>query len=855
MAIQIGLGLALGASGGGGGEPVVTFDFYADSAAAGGGDGSQGAPFSTLAAASSALTNGASLGLIDGSYFQEEISQAARTNVRIGSVPNWLALSSGGWSAGAQTGVYQRVIAGAVGLGLVLREGATELTWVSSQKMCSRIAGTYGVEYDGTDVVLYVHPTGDGNPATNGLVYTHRILPYIDCTSELTGFAAGAQPNVYVVTGVVLSASGTAYLSVQEDGTLLQGKTSEANASADPGSSYRTGNAGTVDIYVHASDSGDPASNGKEYRYSNRLTAITLGSGANVSGVEVNGNRHNDGAIVLGDNSTLTRCVIRNGGKHNALAGFGSTVSYNRILEAHNHTENGIPIVIYSGTAPGGTVHSYVESNIFTLRGLLASPTNQSCVFCHTSSGTVAGNLYIRNNTFIDCFGSLSAGGANISGNVRFDDNYITLSESYTTMPYTFASPHIVANGTDGGASGNKFWFPEPWATTFTATDSLIAATGQRVIDENEFYTGPYFNYLIAALAGVDTPNLTVRNNKGSTLATNFIRLASTVNTIAECTGNIVGVAQGRPIDTLNTSTITLCDNNQWNSSIGFRKGGTTYTWATWVGTAGHDAASGAGGDNRSVGLERGKTAFGDPRDWPNCWFWYDAQVASSITQASGDVSAVADLSGHGRNLVLHEPTPGSDKVSYSTQGGLPYLAPVANGGLKYATQDFNMPLHMIAFVARLNGTLSAASSTQVVMCMTDSANVAPAIKLGSVGASFTNEIVTAQQGGSNAYVYGSGAATYAANVPHLFLLYFDPVTDTGLIEIDGVAVATMTNVSRTTQSLMSGTKGKNLFFLRGEATASPLAGYLGFIAGFGPVSLNAKAALTTYLMTRWGIA
>ncbi len=831
----------LGCFGGGGGA-AVTFDFYVDSAAAGGGDGSSVAtPFNTLAAASAALVNGSSLGLVDGSYFQEEIDEAALTNVRIGSVPNWLTLSSGGWSAGAEPLVYKRTISGAVGLGIILKEGSSELSFVSSEKMCSQDAGSYWVTYSGTDVVLYIHPTGSGNPASNGLAYTHRILPFIDCTEVLTGFLPGLELNVYKVSGLTPEAGALAYNTVSEDGILLQRKTSEALSSADPGSCFITADTGSTDFYVHASDSGIPITNGKEYRYSARLYAIHLGDGANVSGIETSGQRHNDGSTVLGANSTLTTCAIRNGHKHNALCGFGSAVRSNRFLEGHYHVDTGIQLVIYSGGAIAGLPHTYVEDNVFVNRGLLAAPTQG--VYCHTSGANGGTDIYYRRNRWLDCFGAIYANASNIAGAPHFDDNYITISPGFTaSLPYSFGSPYIQAVNLDG----NKAWFPEPYATTFTVADKFIEAGATIVFDDNIMEIGPYFTSMLAATGG--TPDVTARNNKGSHFG-EFIRLGAASNTITDCSGNVMGAS--RPISTINTTVISACNNNHWPSAQEFRRAGSIKTWAQWV-ADGFDVASDGAGDNREATLRPGQTAYGDARDYPHCWFWHDAQVASSITESGGDVSAVADLSGKGRNLVLHEPVPGTDKVSYSQQGGLPYFAPVANGGLVLPVQDFNMPLHMIAAVVRLSAPLSAAASQQFLLSTHPGDD--SSIRLGSFSGVFTDEIVAALASNIAGYAYTSASDSYAASTPHLLLLYRDPVDGLVKIEIDGVAIATMPAVGSVNLFALGGNKSFAMMLMRGNASVNKLGGHLGFMAGFGPVSLDAKALLTTYLKTRWGI-
>ncbi len=678
--------------------------------------------------------------------------------------------------------------------------------------------------------------------------YGHGARPIIDCSTVLTGFVAGAEPNVYKKTSVALSGSGTHYTHVQWNGIILQGETSEANCSAQAGSFYITAQSGTVDIYVHAPGSIDlSAAYDGEVAYCARESAITLGNSATVLGIDTRNPRSNNGSIVVGDNSIVRYCAARNGGKHNMLAGFGSQVEFNEILEAHNHVESGIPVVIFSSAAPGGTVHSYVQHNVFKMRGQYASPTNQSCTYCHTSSGTVTGNYYVRWNTYIDVFGALSAGAANISGSLIWSYNYVTISDGYTTLPYQFANPYIYTGAAQ--CVGNKIWFPEPWATTFTASDVLFNCVDALTFDDNEIYTGPYFNFIVGGLGGA--PAITARDNKASAPAAAFVRLQVNSSVITELSGNVAGMGS-RVVDVIDTGVVVgTIEDNHWPTG-GFRIRNADKTWAEWV-ALGYDTGSDAGGDNRACGRPRTDEATTNLSEWPNCWLHINAQDTGSITQSGGFVSAVADLGRGGRNLVLHTPDTGADKVSYSTQGGKSYFAPVGAGGLKLASQDYSMQIGVFAVVIRLNAALSPASSLQTLMSFA-AGDASGAVKLGAISAAFTNEVVTFQSGGNNGLSYGD-TGSYAENTPHLIVAYRDPVTGNSLIRVDGVAVATLNNVSHSSTFLVGGSKGAVLMLMRGITTANSLGGYLGELFLAGPCSLDAIEDIEDQMMERWGIA
>lgn len=674
--------------------------------------------------------------------------------------------------------------------------------------------------------------------------------PIIDCSDVLSGFVAGAEPNVYKVEGVTLVGSGTHYTHVQWNGQILQGRDSEAACSADPGSFYVTAQSGTVDIYVHALNSEDLTGNYEgEYRYGARERAICLGADSIVSGIETRNNRHNNGSIEVGINSVIERCIVRNGGKHSILAGYGSIVRQNEILEAHNHTESGIMVVVYTGTAPGGSgIHSYIEENVFTLRGLYASVSNQACTYCHTSSGNVDGNLYVRRNTYIDVFGAIDAGAGNISGDYYWDENYITLSEAFETLPYSFGSPYIF-----GGKylRGNKIWFPEPWATTFTPSSIFVNAGKTIEFDGNEFYLGPYFTYVLAAFGGA--PDITARNNVGSHLGSAFIRVSTATNVLREVSGNRVGGQY--PVDVFNaTMVIGEIDNNSWIGPPSFRKGGTEYNWPDWVSTTGHDVVSEAGGDNRIANVDRGGAPAGTIRDWPNCWLWINAQDSDSFTEAGGLVTAVADLSGHHRNLVLHEPSPGADTVARSVLDGLPYFVSANNGGLKVPSWDLNARFGIVAAVVRSATVLGA--STPIGTVFSGHSVDGYRMYLGPISEIWTDEIVSTWSAGNAGWAYTHPSRSWEANQPHLLICYYDPVSDRCFTRIDGELVGEMTASGPLGLREPTGAdKGTPLMLLRGNAATNRLQGGLGELFLGGPMSLDAISDIESEMLARWGIA
>jgi hypothetical protein len=117
------------------------------------------------------------------------------------------------------------------------------------------------------------------------------------------------------------------FLSIWEDGVRLRWVASQATADATPASFYSatTGAGGSTAIYVHATGSGDPGSNGKTYKISKRHFGICAGSGSaswRVSNVHTKRQLHNDGSLVIAaPGSTITGCLAEDGTKHNMFIG------------------------------------------------------------------------------------------------------------------------------------------------------------------------------------------------------------------------------------------------------------------------------------------------------------------------------------------------------------------------------------------------------------------------------------------------------------------------------------------------------------------------------------------------------
>lgn len=165
-------------------------------------------------------------------------------------------------------------------------------------------------------------------------------VPYVDAAGEVTETWAqpdsGTYPNVWAVdiTHGFTSGGNQSRLPIWEDGELLTRVTSISECNTTPGSFYSPSDeslasVATATVNVHATDSGNPNSNGFLYEVSRRQYAVEGAFGGSsgqrvVGPLKVGRQSHNDGAITLGQNSEMSQVLAIDGHKHNALQESGS---------------------------------------------------------------------------------------------------------------------------------------------------------------------------------------------------------------------------------------------------------------------------------------------------------------------------------------------------------------------------------------------------------------------------------------------------------------------------------------------------------------------------------------------------
>lgn len=163
-------------------------------------------------------------------------------------------------------------------------------------------------------------------------------LPKIDCSdiADSADFSAtGGYAGVYDIDWthqLVGSAPFTArWMRAWEDGDRLKWVSSVALCEAEAGTFHcpdQGALTNPVTIYIHPSDNGDPASNGKVYEFGSRNAALHVGPGYRVSDVHTTRNCHKDGSFMsYGYAGQATRVLATDGIIHNLWVGPGSTAT------------------------------------------------------------------------------------------------------------------------------------------------------------------------------------------------------------------------------------------------------------------------------------------------------------------------------------------------------------------------------------------------------------------------------------------------------------------------------------------------------------------------------------------------
>lgn len=312
--------------------------------------------------------------------------------------------------------------------------------------------------------------------------YGSGARPIIDGSNVMSGWSkTGGQTYVYQISCTPEWAAAN-YLNVWEDGNFLVRAASLAACDSTAGSYYPSGSSGAITLYVHATDNGDPASNGSVYEYSHRArsvgTANTSIVGIRISGIHTRCNLEENGSILIYKQSTVNDCLIADGSRHNLYLGEGSVLTNTTLRNAYYGAGSYSLLVCYSatGTGLGFTCENCTCENTkggidglgtafygHTTSGSLGAVAYRNIAASNLGygldTGTSASSITIETFDASNCtYGIIAGISLTVSGFTHSIDTNrrgitlsagvtLNLSDSTTTLTGTYASGHIYTAG------------------------------------------------------------------------------------------------------------------------------------------------------------------------------------------------------------------------------------------------------------------------------------------------------------------------------------------------------------------------------------------------------------------------
>lgn len=260
-------------------------------------------------------------------------------------------------------------------------------------------------------------------PAVNNVhvcSYGSGAAPILDCSVVISAGAwskTGGQTNVYQISATV-EATGSTWNRMWEDGTHLVRASSLANCDATAGTYYASSDSSTTPtLYVHATGSGNPASNGKAYEnakyYAGYDAVANAPTGCRVTGIHTKRNLANDGSLLIGKNGYAYRCTASEGSKHTVYVRTGGVCHTVIAADAYFGGQS-FSLFVGNENSPDSEGLSFISCDA-TLSTYEANATG---FYSHTNTSGTFGKLLFDTCTTNNCSIGISGNSAT-SGLVR----------------------------------------------------------------------------------------------------------------------------------------------------------------------------------------------------------------------------------------------------------------------------------------------------------------------------------------------------------------------------------------------------------------------------------------------------
>lgn len=383
--------------------------------------------------------------------------------------------------------------------------------------------------------------------------------------------------NVYE-RAITFDADVSGVILVFEDDAFMTRQTSTALVDANPGTYYTTGDtSGSGTLYIHTSDSADPAANSKVYEFTDTKLIINSfdATGTVLRDLVCMRSIYQNGPVYLGRSSRIYNCDFLQGSRHNFIARTGLLAEDCLFADGYNPYVGGASLfVVYEADSQ--------PTDSFTVRRCTASNSNSSYSITGFLSHEQGGGNRFGTITYEDC----AAIDCNVGWSLIDADNFVLTGCSATDCTYG-----ITGNSTNSEAVITGF--------TATGVDYGVNFSG----------TGTTLNLIDADITqNVAAGGGCVYGNNGGTI--NVIggvfkadlptslsaRTCFGLNAI-DTTWNVSGARMEvrRPIDFLTDNhTLATMDNNSYSTAalLWRYKGTSSSGLATWQSASNFDLNS-----------------------------------------------------------------------------------------------------------------------------------------------------------------------------------------------------------------------------------------------------------------------
>lgn len=157
---------------------------------------------------------------------------------------------------------------------------------------------------------------------TSCIDYGTGNLPIIDGSNVITGWTVNGTQAAVWEKSLTIETGGRP--RIYEDGVLMPWVADLATCATTPGSRVLLDNGGAITLQMHPTGGGNPNSNGKVYEATSRASPVLMGDNCILKGIHARRGISNNGAVQMGRNAVIERCLSVDGSKHNLLLASGT---------------------------------------------------------------------------------------------------------------------------------------------------------------------------------------------------------------------------------------------------------------------------------------------------------------------------------------------------------------------------------------------------------------------------------------------------------------------------------------------------------------------------------------------------